>query len=437
MKKKLLSSGLVMGAILVMNGCGGGSSNSGDNPGGGALSQSQQIALSQTTLGELRTQALSIVDYNDSGEPGYLDTEALNIGTVLESCSLDAQNVSEMLIQYMETDTNVTNENWDDGSTFSRTCTIQNDTEECTYEHKKDDQIYTGTFKYPKDSNDINMSNFEELYLEFHGTVPTREYSATQTYDLNVTMIKTDMGADITLNNISLENTNTKVGISGLSISTFYQNEIDENNAYFKLNSITLNGQCSNYTAIGTLSTTDYVQNATLLEGSNENWLPSKLSFEGNLTNTTTHGRISGVVNVELKNATTITQDGDPEVNVNVDGTLAVPERPEMNLALTYNNAVATEATYHHFTANYSYDAITINTIGVMDKEGDNGKITIAANNGIAFKIVVSGGDLVEGNTDTAEGSIVTYNGTLIGTLEYREAVVVVKYLDGSFESLP
>ena len=440
MKKKILSLGITVGALLAINGCGGGGSSEPDaQPARTSLTQSQQIELSQTTLGELRTQLISIVDYNDSGTPGYLDNEAENLGNALENCSLDAQNVSEMLIKYMETDDNVTNESWDDGSTFSRICTTQDGIEECTYEHKKDDKIYTGIFKYPKDSDDINMSNFEELHLTFHGTAPTREYSAIQTYDLNVTMTKTDTGADIVLSNISLENTNTntKLGISDLSISTFYQNEIDDSDAYFKFNSITLNGQCSNYIAMGTLRTTDYVQNTVLLAGENENWLPSKLSFEGSLTNTATRGKISGLVNVELKNATTITQDADSEVDVNVDGTLAVPERPEMDLALTYNNSVTTEATYHHFTANYSYDAFTINTIGVMDKEGDNGEITITASNGIAFKIIVSGGDLVEGNADSKEGSIVTYNGALIGTLEYREEVVVVKYLDGSFESLP
>ncbi len=436
MKRKIISSSLVIGALLIMNGCGGGSSNNDGSSGGTILTQSQQIDVASATLDDLRAQALSLVDYNGSGTPGYLDTEALNIGNALESCSLDAQNLSEMLMKYMEDDSNVTNEAWDDGSTFSRTCNTENDIETCTYEHTKGDAEYAGTFKYPQDSDDINLSNFEELTIEFHGTAPVEDYSASQTYDLNVTMTKTDTGADIVLHNISLNNSNTNVGISDLSVSAFYQDELDES-TYFKLNTITLNGQCSNYTTIGTLTTTDYVQNAALLEGENENWLPSKLSFEGSLSNTTTQGSISGLVNVELKNATTVTHDSDPELDVSVNGTLAVPERPEMNLALTYNNAVETQSTYHNFTSSYSYDDFSISTVGAMDKEGENGEITITANNGIAFKIVVVEGDLVEGDADSGTGSVVTYNGSLIGTLEYREEVVIVKYLDGSFESIP
>jgi len=450
MKKKILSSGLIMAALLVMNGCGGGGSSSTSST-GTPLTQDQQIELAQTTLGELRTQTISIVDYNDSGTPGYLDNEALNLGNALESCSLNTEytaqllgNMTSYLFDMIENNNvHQVNDYTENGADWHEdvNCTIE--TRTCTYDITKDGvSTYTGSVVLPNYSADTNISTLTTLYAEFHGDVPTLDESGnldgSQVFDLNLTITKTDTGADIEFTNISLAENSTLVGISAMSVSTVFDivdDSIDFKNA--KLNSVTFNGQCSNYTVIGTLRTTDYVQNAALLEGENENWLPSKLSFEGSLTNTTTDGRISGLVNVELKNATTITKDGESEVDVSVNGTLAIPARPEMNLGLTYSNAVATEATYHNFTASYSYDAFTINTVGVMDKEGDNGEITITANNGIEFKIIIVGGDIVEGNADNETGSIVTYNGTLIATLEYREELVIVKYLDGSFESLP
>lgn len=440
---------------LLLNACGGGSAstsieNTTGTTSGTELTVGAKITKAENILQELRTQALSVINYNDSGTAGYLDTEALNINTALEDCSLNTENTAETLATLIDNsgsmlDNNTSSTQDDLGDNKSLKIKCDTTTRTCTYSYTKEDvSMYSGTIVLPDINDETNPGNFTSVQGQFNGTIPVfnddSTYGTAQMFDLDLTVTKTEAGANIEVSNVSLAENTALVGISAMSITAVYDYDstIDDiTSGYIKLNSVTFNGQCGNYSAIGTLKTTDYVENETLLQGENKNLLPSKLSFNGSLTNTSTKGKISGLVNIDWKNAATMVENGDPEVDISVDGILAMPERPEMTLGLTYNNAVATEATYHNFTASYSYDALVIDTVGMLDKEGVNGHITITTNNGVEFKIIISGEDIVEGNAETGTGSIVTVDGTIIGTLEYRSEIVVVKYIDGSFESIP
>jgi len=425
---------------LVINGCGGGGGSPQEivnTPSALHTSQDVGIEKAKTVLKDLRAQAYSLIGDKNSSTSGYVNKEAENINHALESCSLKANDATMMLARYIAQDTNVTNEDWGEDGNFTRVCNTQDSIVKCSYEHQHQNTIYKGYFEYVDNADDVNMSDFDEIHMVLHGTVPADSYRETETFDLNITMEKTDFGADMQLKNISLANDNTQLAISDLRVSAFYENKLDEEGAYYQFHSIGFNGRCYNYEAMGLFKITDYVQNETLLNGENENWLPSAYSFEGSIKNTAQHSEISGLISAVLKNASTVTKEGEKEYDVKVNGLMDVPERPKINVALTYNNAVDTEETYHHFTVDYNYGTMSINVQGVMDKEEENGNVTITSGDGVKFYIVIVGGDVVEGDPDTGTGSIVTYNGKLIGTLEYRSSIVVVKYIDGSFESLP
>ncbi len=450
---------IVIGASsLLLSACGGSSSvgsaggggaDGGSGGSGGGTTTTEEIGIqkAKVTIQELRTQALTVIDYDDSGQAGYLDQEGLSIGNALENCSMDtstsAEAISTIVVNSMEAmeseDHNYSEVDGD--NSLDITCDAE--TNICTYALSYNNLAYNGVLTIPDiDMEDFDFNDFEVLNAAFNGTVPYDDESINdsnlQTFDFDLTVTKTDDGADIALTNISLEQGTTSASISNLEISTGYSGDDEIEINYIKLNSITLNGTCENYTAMGTIILLDYVENESLLDAKTGSWVPSQLLFEGQLTNTVTNGSIAGNIDIDLINAATMSKEDNPILNVNINGTLAMPERPKMDLELTYSNEGENEDTYHNFTASYGYDNTEINIDGTLDEVGENGQVVITDNNNIRVLIIIENGDLVEGNSETKTGSIVTYNGTLIGTLEdLRNGLIVIKYTDGTFESLP
>ena len=62
----------------------------------------------------------------------------------------------------------------------------------------------------------------------------------------------------------------------------------------------------------------------------------------------------------------------------------------------------------------------------------NNGDVTVTTHTGIRADMKIENGDLVTDGTGT-----VTKDAKVLGALEEREGVPVIKYIDGSFESLP
>jgi hypothetical protein len=88
---------------------------------------------------------------------------------------------------------------------------------------------------------------------------------------------------------------------------------------------------------------------------------------------------------------------------------------------------------YHKLTFYYNYDKTAISGIVSFDKNRKYGTINLSSgNSGVAMKVVVINGKITYGSR-----SQVTRNGKVVGELQERENVPVIKYIDGSFESLP
>jgi len=426
MSRVLLSVGLALGASAIITGCGGGGGSS------APTTEIDKIAEAKALLEELRTQALSVVDYNGTGNAGYLDTEALDLDAALHECEIDAAGAADNIGKYIDDMT--VSEVWDDGSIFTRTCQATTNGTNCTYEHSRGTQHYAGNFFIPDSEN----KSLEMYHAEFHGTVPFSDYTASQTFDADIVLTQQDDGARLELTSMTLDANDTQIGISDLVVTKVggVWHEFQEGE-YVRLDSVTLNAECRNYQTAGTIKSYDYVENAYLADGGNENYIPSKLTFEGSITNTDTQGKISGMITTVLKNAATIeNNETDPEVEIAVEGTLAMPSRPKMDLEMGYHNTVADTESYHHFTSDYSHDDVEIHLTGTLDKEGENGTIVVTSNKGITYTVVIVAGEVVEGDAEAGTGSLVEHSGTIIGTLEYRDEMIIVKYTDGSFESL-
>ncbi len=163
----------------------------------------------------------------------------------------------------------------------------------------------------------------------------------------------------------------------------------------------------------------------------NSGYLPKKVTFDGNITNAN-GGYISGGVSVDWLNAKTMNLSKGskdfPLVSVDVTGKIKMPSRPEMILNLGYKNP----SKDNNFTFNYAYDATSITGAGDFDKEMQNGDIVLTSHHGLKAIIKVVDGDVIYGPQ-----SSVTRNGAAVGELQERQGVPVIKYTDGTFESLP
>jgi len=159
--------------------------------------------------------------------------------------------------------------------------------------------------------------------------------------------------------------------------------------------------------------------------------LPKKVTFDGNITNTQTGSMLSGALRVDWRNAASIDltqRDPLPVVDVHFSGLVKRTGYKDMTLMLGFNN----ENEKSRFSFSYAYDATAINGTGLFDKEMQNGSITLHSHNGIEAEIAVAGGKVLYG-----EKSSVTRDGRKIGELQERASVPVIKYTDGTFESLP
>ena len=114
-------------------------------------------------------------------------------------------------------------------------------------------------------------------------------------------------------------------------------------------------------------------------------------------------------------------------MNVTLNGKLQMPESPEMLMSLSYEN----NATHNMLGASYTYETTVINAEGVFDVDMMNGDVSITTHTGINADLKVTDATIVYGDEST-----VTKDGLLIGTFEDREGLPVVKYTDGSFESI-
>ncbi len=164
----------------------------------------------------------------------------------------------------------------------------------------------------------------------------------------------------------------------------------------------------------------------------NSGYVPTKIVFNGKLSNTSNDSYIWGKVDIDWLNAKTINLvNGDGEIaelNLSINGKLKISNRPEMILNLGYANTNEK----NQFTLNYVYGSTSLTGRGDFDISGKNGEIVLSSHNGIKAVIKVQNGKIVYGSQ-----SIVTRNGEVVGELQERRGVPVIKYVDGTFESLP
>jgi len=156
----------------------------------------------------------------------------------------------------------------------------------------------------------------------------------------------------------------------------------------------------------------------------NSGWLPNKANFTGSITSTT--DSLNGVLSLEWLDAKTNNPDDekDPEVKATLNGKLQMKDRPE----LTINLNLDTQA--REFSADYTYDKTVINLTATETIKDDKSTVTYHTTNQLGDVL-----DIVEKDDAAISGSL-TKDGKELGSVEEREDAPIIKYIDGSFETL-
>jgi hypothetical protein len=404
------------------------------------------VQQSKRFFNELRAQAMSLTDYQHSGNPGFLDTESESIGIELNKIATMGQSLSLWLAVLYKDVESMELKGTKGADKLEKSNYIVQRTEEGHYQYSIAD-TWKGTLII-SNIEKVDVSGVDTIHIIANGTFPKHmdkiatlnTKQNTQLFNAKANIIKpTDTNASIRLLEANLEDNATELIINDMHVDVNYDIEkIDKNqnfkNIEVKVNKLLIAAKTPTYKMSGNIFLDEYVTNKTLV--SNRGSIPSKLKFTGGITNLNSKGDIHGNIDVLLKNAKDINLTDANIKNLNLkvymSATIQMPDRPAMTSYINYNTDNISYQKYHELTFDYSYDKTTISGIVSFDKNRKYGNITLASGSGVAMKVTIVNGNIAYGNR-----SQVTRHGKVVGELQERESVPVIKYIDGSFESLP
>lgn len=449
MKKVLF--GLIVSIFLID--CGGGS-NSNDNNGNGNQATTP-VEESKQLFQKLRTQATSVVDYNNSGNNGFLNTEADSMDKELNDVVINIDFIGNILARFIEKvseaeskgETSVNNiileEYYYYMDDYEPRIANLTKKENGYWEYEVLDNNgtkWTGYMNYPNTltKNSLFKDFEDEFVVEINGDLPL-DYEPVnengiedkQSFNIELNLDKkiTSKVINISLNG-EVKSNGSEISLKEATGEIGYLNEDLENEddfiTYFKLDKITLQGIIGEYTINGSINVTKYVKNQNFED--NNHFLPQEIIFEGSIE--TSNGSMKGKLTGYWKDADTfdIDEDKSPLLKITFNGTMKIPEQKDMKLVLEFESFENS----NELTASYSYDNSEVIKIDAsMDKDFENGTINITTDTQLEANMVIEDAKMI------IEKSTMTKDGETVGSFEERNGVIVIKYTDGSFESLP
>jgi len=166
-------------------------------------------------------------------------------------------------------------------------------------------------------------------------------------------------------------------------------------------------------------------------EPNNSGYLPSDVSFNGKLSNSADNSYFEGRVHakwLDAVDANLSDEEYEPKLQVNMSGNLQMPESPLMKVSIGFDSSNNNSKVIN---TSYVYDALSVTANTSLDNN-ENGIINISASTGIKSTI-----KLVDGDIDYAHSTLTNSEGKTIGTFEDMSGAPRIKYIDGTFETLP
>ena len=392
-----------------------------------------EIAAAKALFRELRTQTMSVVDYKHSGTPGFLDNEAANISDALEHTTLDVEYIATAIGHFFDAIGNMKKNNLSnfipsmpEGFMGTGLPIYWSAASSTNFNYTIGTAEYNGTFILPQNIDTLNLADISvPITATISGTLPPLKMGElSQSFDATAQLSKTNTVATLEVN-ASVYSGNETIRISNLEAQAFLEENGDL--SYLKLNTLGLQAVKGDYNFNGLLQLSSYVRNHTVdIEG---HYIPSALSFDGTIADQSNESSLNGNISMVLKNAADInfSSEEEPLFSINTTGRLKMPDHPVLNVMLGVENV---DANRNDYNLSYSYDSVVVNGTAKLDSDEENGTVDFTSTNGLHIHIV-----LVNGEIDTARSSV-TKDGNAIGHFEKRNDLTIIKYIDGTFESL-
>lgn len=440
------------------------------------------ITSSKTMFRELRTQALALTDYQNSGTPGFFDKKALEVeAATRDVVGPDSQAIGYMIDAMDALDKDVMTSAAVGTSIDVITATKVAPTDSYNFMDSYGsnynvttiaDQNYyspfwslswmndiphsltvikTGVNSYSyifTDANDTSKTytgtfSWNGTVLSMNGSVPTTNWVNTPSAMFGWTGVQTKMTANIT-GALTTSGTTDSISYAG-TLKTYTGTTLDTtitvNSAHYKLINVAAIGttppktiaepldfdgkfEMKSYTLAGKITASDYVDtddHGKIIHA------PRAVSFEGKASDSTDGSYISGSVTGSATSAALLT---NWLYNVSFTGELNVPNRPLTKVILGYVDVNANKA---NVSLTYSYDTTKITGTGVVAKHST----TVDGTNEYTaeFKNLAGVTINVLGNIDGTVSGSVSKDGMAIGTIDMLRSVPRVKYSDGTFET--
>ncbi len=149
--------------------------------------------------------------------------------------------------------------------------------------------------------------------------------------------------------------------------------------------------------------------------------------FNGTIKDTKTENEFAGTLNTiwhDAKDFNFSQEDSKPDATISFDGTLKRKNTAQIKLNL------GADIKKNELILGFESGEHKINTVSHVNEQGD-GTIKITTPDGLEATI-----KLVNGEIDYDNSSDIKVNGRKVGELVDRKGVPVIKYTDGTFESL-
>ena len=191
-----------------------------------------------------------------------------------------------------------------------------------------------------------------------------------------------------------------------------------------------------------------HVYNDTDESLTNSGIVPKIIEFEGTIKNTSQNrtAELNGKISVDIKNAATLPLKSFDnmgneviealELKVKLDVKHTMINRPDTSLNLMYETIVDNAAAYHTLFGSFGYNNTLLTINGKFDKTTEKGSLVFTDAIDIRSEFIFTNGDIVSGDISNETGSLIRKAGKVEASIEDRNGAIIIKYADGTFETI-
>ncbi|NPA81266.1 MAG: hypothetical protein GXO31_01525 [Epsilonproteobacteria bacterium] len=419
-----------------------------------STNEDPNIKEAKDMLSHIRQEVLSIKNYKDPNNPSVYDKELENFKKV-ESKNVFpnatyigsfVQKITDLIKKSEEENLNEIKEEFyreNDPNAFS--LTLKKETQEprnyesWDYVLQRDDLNYTGTFTYiPQDEQNASFKNAKAY--SFFGSLPLNdknllkerskdleEFKGKATrFDNNETSYYLILSA-----RIKTESDNNQ-SVYTIKDSKYLVLKKDPNDISsiksVRPQFIVLELSISQYLLKGTFRFYDYKTNNTFKRNGHE--LPSLTKFTGRFQTQKTDTKFNGDLQLKIKNFDQIDFDKDEKLlyEAKMAGEFYLPQRDKILLTI-YSDEISNNKYYTEVT--YTSNNKSLFASGDITKNQDYFSWDITIRNEKAISMHVIGDEKGDFRGE------VTKNNEIIGKFEKLNDLPIVRFKDGTFESIP